>query len=47
MNCLEFQELYNSFYEFYFEAKKANFYNEEIEKMKNSLDEMYMNFFKK
>ena len=47
MNCLEFQELYNNFYDFYFCARKANFYNEEIEKMKNSLDEMYMNFFKK
>ena len=47
MNTLEFTMLYNNFYDFYFEAKKANFYNEEIEKMKVSMDEMYFNFFKK
>ena len=47
MNSLEFVELYNNFYDFYFCAKKAGFYNEEIEKMKASIDEMYMNFFKK
>ena len=46
MNCLEFQELYNSFYDFYFEAKKAGFYNDEIERMRVSIDEMYTSYFK-
>ena len=47
MNCLEFQELYNSFYDFYFEARKAGFYNDEIERMRVSIDEMYISYFKK
>ena len=46
MNCLEFQELYNSFYDFFYNAKKAGFYNEEIERMRASIDFMYMNMFK-
>jgi hypothetical protein len=45
MNCLEFTMLYNSFYEFYFEAKKAGFYLEELEKMRISIDEMYTSYF--
>ena len=47
LNCLEFQELYNNFYDFYYNAKKAGFYLEELEKMRVSMDEMYYNFFKK
>ena len=47
MNCLEFQELYNSFYDFYYCARKAGFYCEEIEKMRVSMDEMYTSYFKK
>ena len=47
MNTLEFTLLYNSFYDFYYCAKKAGFYNEELEKMRVSMDEMYMNTFKK
>ena len=47
MSTLEFTMLYNNFYDFYFEAIKANFYNEEIEKMRISMDEMYTSYFKK
>ena len=47
MNSLDFIEFYERFYDFYFCAKRAGFYNEEIERMKVSMDEMYMNFFKK
>ena len=47
MSTLEFTMLYNNFYDFYYCAKKANFYNEEIEKMRISMDEMYTSYFKK
>ena len=47
MNTLEFTLLYNSFYDFYYEAKKAGFYCEEIERMRISMDEMYTSYFKK
>ena len=45
LNTLEFTMLYNSFYDFYYEAKKACFYNDEIERMRISIDEMYTSYF--
>ena len=47
MNNLDFIDFYERFYDFYFMAVKYNFYNEEIERMRISMDEMYFNFFKK
>ena len=47
LNTLEFTMLYNNFYDFYFEAIKAGFYNDEIERMRISIDEMYTSYFKK
>jgi hypothetical protein len=47
MNSLEFIELYNRFYDFYFTARKSNFYDEDMQKMKDSIDLMYLSIFKR
>ena len=40
MNNLQWINLRKSFYEFACEAKEYNFYNDELEKMANSIEEM-------
>ena len=47
MSNLDFIEFYERFYDFYYNAVKYGFYNEEIENMKDSIDFMYLNIFKK
>lgn len=47
MNNLDFIEFYNKFYDFYFLAVKYNFYSDEMQKMKDSIDLMYLSIFKK